>query len=447
MRDEPRAGRLPGAMVAAGAYARTLWLGRTLRTRAALEGWQAERVRRWLQAHALAVPALAPLAADARRHGLDALPVIDKAGLLARFADYNRLGLDADEARRMADEGRAPPGHAVGTSTGTTGPRAPYIVSDRERYRWLGTLLAKALPDAPFRRHRVAVVLPRSSGLYDAANASRALRLLFVPTGEGLPAVRAALERFDPTVIVAPPHALRWLAERDTALAPSRVFSAAEVLDPVDRAVIGAGFGGAALGEIYMATEGLFAVTCAHGTLHLAEDRVLFELEPAGDGLVSPLVSPIVTDFSRRAQIMARYRMNDLLRLAPEPCPCGSPLRAVLSVEGRRDDAFDLPARGGAGGRATVLPDVPRDAVVGARGAGDARATDFRVVQAGEREVVLLLPPEASDVAEATATRLRDALAGAGADAVVRVAIGPLPPPDGKLRRVERRWRAGGAGN
>ena len=415
-----------GAAIALGAFARTRWLVQRLQTPRDLERYQRQRVGHWLHHHATAVPAFRGLADRIARDGIAALPVIDKAALLARFADHNRLGLDAAEARDMADGGWAPPGHAVGTSTGTTGPRAPYLVSHRERYVWLGTLLAKALPDAWRRRHRVAVVLPRGSALYDAANASGALSLLFVPLGDGLDAARGALERFRPSVIVAPPHALRWLAERGAALAPERLFSAAEVLDPLDRAVIERAFPGTGgLRELYMATEGLFAVSCPLGTLHLAEDRVLFELEPAGAGLVSP----IVTDFTRRAQIMARYRMNDLLRPAP-PCPCGSPLRAIEAVEGRADDAFMLP---GAGGTVTIPPGVLRDSAVSVAG-----VDDFRLAQTGPDEVMLRVPPGAN--AKEAAAAVGAAIRRAGAEARVVVAAGPLPPPETKLRRVERRW-------
>ena len=213
-----------GAAIAAGAFARTLLRSRTLRSRAALERWQARRLRAWLLRDALAVPAYADLADAIARDGLRALPRIGKADLLARFAAHNRLGLDARTALRMADAGTAPRDHAVGASTGTSGNRLPYVVSERERFVWLGTLLAKALPDAPLNRHRVAVVLPRGSALYDAANASGALRLLFVPIGDGLPAMGAALERFDPTVVVAPPRALRFMAERGTAICRYRIF-------------------------------------------------------------------------------------------------------------------------------------------------------------------------------------------------------------------------------
>ncbi|WP_210212021.1 hypothetical protein [Mesorhizobium sp. M2A.F.Ca.ET.043.02.1.1] len=38
------------------------------------------------------------------------------------------------------------------------------------------------------------------------------------------------------------------------------------------------------LDQIYMATEGLLAVTCRQRGLHLAEDSVFFEFEPAARG-------------------------------------------------------------------------------------------------------------------------------------------------------------------
>jgi putative adenylate-forming enzyme len=216
---------------------------------------------------------------------------------------------------------------------------------------------------------------------------------------------------------------LRALAEGGVA-APRHVFSGAEVLDPIDRRIVEAAWG-VKVREIYMATEGLFGVGCPLGILHLAEDVVAFEFEPAAGSLVSPLI----TDFTRTTQIMARYRMNDLLRLAPEPCPCGSPLQAVAAVEGRADDVFQ---RGGA----MVTPDVIRNAIVDA----DRRIEDFRAVQTGPATIELTLaddlPAEAADAAEAN---LRQALARAGAPEVQIVqARGIEPPMDRKLRRVRR---------
>jgi len=307
--------------------------------------------------------------------------------------------------------GRAapPPGHHVGLSTGTTsGVRMPYLISEAERFVWLGTILAKTLGLDVLRRPRVAVALPQGSALYDAAGDGRALPLCFVSLGAGFAAALPALEAFEPDVLVAPPRLLRWIAERNARLAPRRIFAVAEVLDPPDRSAIRAGFPLARLGEIYMATEGLFAVSCRYGTLHLAEDRVHFDLTDAGHGTVEP----VVTDFTRRAQVMARYRTGDLLRLVS--CPCGSPLRGVV-VAGRVSDRI--------GG---LAPDVLRDAILG------AGAEDFRLVQRGEADPVLTLAP-ATETARPRAAL--EALLGRP----VAVTNAPLTlPEDAKLRRVMR---------
>ncbi|ROU03911.1 CoF synthetase [Histidinibacterium lentulum] len=388
---------LRGAAIALGACAATLTRAALFSDRARLEAWQARRMRRWLRQ-------------TAGVEGLQDLPIMDRAALMAGFAAHNRLGLTAEAATAMA-EGRAapPPGHHVGLSTGTTsGVRMPYLISEAERFIWLGTILAKTLGLEALRRPRVAVALPRGSALYDAAGDGRALPLCFVSLGAGFSATLPALEGFAPDVLVAPPRYLGWLAGRRARLSPRRIYAAAEVLDPPERAAIRAGFPAARLGEIYMATEGLFAVSCGHGTLHLAEDRVHVELTEAGDGTLEP----VVTDFTRRAQVMARYRTGDLVRLVS--CPCGSPLRAVV-VAGRVADRI--------GG---IAPDVLRDAVLG------AGARDFRLAQVGDETPVLTLPPGSETAGPRVA--LETLLGRAVTLQVARLA----PPETTKLRRVMR---------
>ncbi len=181
--------------------------------------------------------------------------------------------------------------------------------------------------------------------------------------------------------MVAPPRVLRRLAEAG-ALAGVQAFSGAEVLDPLDRRVIEAA-SGRRVREIYMATEGLFGVGCPHGTLHLAEDVVRFEWEPVAG---SRLAGPVITDLVRRTQPMIRYRMNDLLELDPNPCPCGLALQPVRRIEGRIDDCLWI--TGGDRVARMVTPDVVRNALVDA----DARIDDFRIVQIGPAALDVRLP-------------------------------------------------------
>jgi phenylacetate-CoA ligase len=183
-----------------------------------------------------------------------------------------------------------------------------------------------------------------------------------------------------------------------------------------------------------MATEGLFGVGCAHGTLHLAEDVVAFEWEPAGE---TGLVTPLVTDFTRRTQVMARYRMNDLLRLSNRPCACGSPLQPVALIEGRQDDVFHLRSLSGSTLR-MITPDVIRNAVVDA----DRRILDYRVVQTGADTLDLQLASDLpGQAAQAASQALGLAVTRAGVGPItIRLTSGLHVPMDRKLRRVRREW-------
>jgi putative adenylate-forming enzyme len=388
--------------------------------RKAFEAAQGKAMRRWLARDLPRVDAYQ----DAPS-GLRDLPIMDKARLTANFADYNLPRISAEAVRAALDSDARLGSYTVGASTGTSGNRGYFVISDAERYRWLGAVLAKTLADVLWQRQRVAILLPQDTRLYDSARTVPGLQLRFFSLTDGVDRWRQELEAYNPTVIVAPPKVLRHMAEMGFHLSPKRIFSAAETLDPVDRPIIETAFG-MRLDQIYMATEGLLAVTCRAGTLHLAEDSIYFEFEPVGAGLVSPLISC----FRRQTQIMARYRMNDLLRLSDQPCSCGSPLRAVDEIVGRMDDCFRLP---GSAGSILVTPDILRNAVLRA----DPTITDFRIRQTASDHVELVLAPDATNSA-AAAEALAVALKACGADARVALLQAALPVDfSRKLRRVE----------
>jgi putative adenylate-forming enzyme len=417
-----------GVLHAALAFWRTKRLARRLRTRADVAQWRARRLDRFL---AQAVGKV-PFYAQAGATRLDALPVIDKATLLANFERLNIRGVTLHAVRAVLDRNETHvDGLMVGQSTGTSGNRGLFVISEAERFQWLGVILAKTLPDFPRVRHRVAMILPGTSQLYAAASALGRLTIRFFDLTQGIESWRDALRAYAPDTLIAPPKVLRALAEAG-GLQPRHVFSGAEVLDPLDRTVIEAAFA-VRVREIYMATEGLFGVACAEGVLHLAEDVVAFEWRPV-EGAPG-LVTPIVTDFTRRTQIMARYRMNDLLRLRGTACRCGSPLQAVAAVEGRQDDMLHLCARQGSR-LIPVSPDVIRNAVVDA----DRRIQDFRIVQTGPRAIDLALDAGlAAEAAAAAAASLRNAIEKLGAAEVeITLQRGWASPMDRKLRRVRR---------
>jgi putative adenylate-forming enzyme len=405
------------------AFIRTRWLATTLKTRADVERWQASRLKRLLRK---TLPTFRFYQSyDTDR--LEALPIIDKTQLMSDFATFNSAGISTADGWEIF-EGRMPQkrGYSLGASTGTSGNRGLYVVSDAERQEWLGVMLAKTLPRFPLEGARIALVLPLNSALYRTAARMAGLGLRFFDLNTGLHTILPQIVDYAPDTIIAPPKVLRALAEDLSPLRPRRLFSGAEVLDPLDRIVIESHFG-VDVREIYMATEGLLGVACAHGTLHLCEDVMHFAFEAVTG---SELVSPVITDFTRTTQAMCRYRMNDLLRLSPHPCRCGSPYVAVAEIAGRCDDLFVL------GGK-TVTPDILRNAVVDA----DRSITDFRLQQTGPADIELILSADIGlEIAGKAITSLERRLSGLGIAAAIQLRQEPLSTSARKLRRVERIW-------
>lgn len=350
---------------------------------------------------------------------------------MANLGDCNLGGFSKPFIRDALQEGCVHHhGYYFGQSTGTTGNRGYYVISEKERFIWLGTILAKALPDALLRKHRVAIALPGMSSLYASANTGSRIQLAFFDTAHGMQSWENDLVRFAPDTIVASPKVLRYLAERGK-LSAHNIFSGAEVLDPVDRTVIEAETG-VTLREIYMATEGLFGVSCVHGSMHLAEDVVHFEWEDIAPD--SALKKPIVTDFTRSSQAMVRYRMNDLLELSDEPCPCGSAFQRVKAIHGRADDIFLMTSNNGT--VVTVTPDVIRNAIIDAHPVID----DFRAVQIGPLTIEITLGENSSEAAHCVQELLTERLAYLEISAKILVQTGIKVPFDSKLRRVRNAY-------
>jgi putative adenylate-forming enzyme len=419
---------LANMAIAASAFARARWRANRLRTRADVERHQARQLARYMRD---VLPQFGHFSGGVPAD-FNALPITDKGLLMRDFPAFNRAGLSAERVRAALGAGEQRIGALVlGQSTGTSGNRGYFVISDAERFVWLGTILAKTLPDALWKRHRVALALPGISDLYHSASTGSRITLGAFDLAKGVDSWEDDLVRFAPDTLVAPPKVLRRLAEAGK-LPALHIFSGAEVLDPLDREVI-ENATGRIVRQIYMATEGLFGVSCPHGTLHLAEDVVKFEWERPDPA--STLVSPRVTDFTRRTQAMLRYRMNDLLQLSDSPCPCGSPYQAVARIEGRQDDIFQFATADGT--LRMVTPDVVRNAVVDA----DPGIRDFRIVQTGPTTIIVTLEkalPFETDLA--VTAFLHDRLAALGVNPTITVERGIPESFDRKLRRVRRDW-------
>ncbi|HEX7832577.1 MAG TPA: F390 synthetase-related protein, partial [Thermoanaerobaculia bacterium] len=298
----------------------------------ALTRYQDERARAVVQ-HAIAnAPFYRALYANHDPRDWRALPTIDKQSMMANFDTFNTRGVRRDDAMEIAlraerDRDFAPSidGLTVGLSSGTSGHRGLFLVDEREQQTWAATILARALHR--IRRTRLAFFLRSNSNLYQRLGSFIQFRYfdLMTPIDEAV----AALNAYQPDLVVGPPSLLAMLADHPSLrIQPKRLISVAEVLEPQDETRLRARFN-VDVHQVYQCTEGLLAVSCAHGSLHIQEDLVAVQCEPAGEGRVIP----IVTDLGRTTQPIIRYRLNDLLTLG-DPCTCGSAFRVIKTIEG-----------------------------------------------------------------------------------------------------------------
>ena len=419
-------------------------------SRAALAAWQLRRARRHLTR----------IAAQSRYYGELARripparwwewPVMDKPGLLARFDDVVTVPVTLAQTMAVAQRGweqrdfsgGLPGGLTVGLSSGTSGRTGVFLASESERAAWAGTVLGRTLPRGLFSRggpQRIAFFLRANSPLYESTR-SRRVRFEFFDLLGPWPEHFARLRALEPTILVAPPSALRLIADAQAAgelslPAPERIVSVAEVLEETERARVVRAFP-QTVHQVYQATEGFIAATCAHGVLHLNEDVMIVEKrwldEPTGRFV------PILTDLYRHTQPIVRHELNDILIARRAPCPCGSVFQALDAVEGRTDDLCDLLRPDGSTGQ--IFPDYLRLAVTTA----DPGIEDFfiRNPRPGELEVSLHGPASTADGSPAR-ERVRARLLAVGAQGgfaapLIRFVPAPAPVPGAKLRRVAR---------
>lgn len=372
------------------------------------------------------------------------LPEVDKALMMEHFSRFNTAGVEREQALELAmraerERDFAPTlgGLTVGLSSGTSGHRGLFLVSPAEQRAWAGTILARTVHGWRRRPLRVAFFLRANSNLYEQVG-GRLVRFRYFDLLEPLERAIAGLNAFQPDILAGPPSLLELLGrELGGALhiRPERLISVAEVLEPQDARRLHGRFD-APVHQIYQCTEGLIAASCRLGALHIQEDVVALQGEPlAAD---PARCTPIVTDLWRTTQPIVRYRLNDVLTLARQPCRCGSAFRVIESIEGRGDDLFEFAGAGGA--LRPIFPDLIRRIVLLA----SPDVADYQAIQdrPGQIEFRLELRAGADWDAAAQATRasLATTLAGYGCRAgEVAVVRGLLPPPPGAKRR--RVWR------
>jgi len=370
--------------------------GRNFKNREQLKAWQNRRVKKFLKKVLPKSPFYQAHYSGLNPEDWRQFPVINKSIMMANFDGLNTANIklaDAMAIARQAETSRdfraTLGGYTVGLSSGTSGNRGVFLVSRAEQEAWAGTILAKALPKSIFTPQRIAFFLRANSNLYETVQRQR-IQFEYFDLFQPIDQHIARLNKYQPNILVAPASMLRFLAEAKSqgklSIAPSRIISVAEVLDPLDEQVISQIFN-QKIHQLYQCTEGFLAATCSHGTLHLNEDNLVIQKDYLDRD--SGRFMPIITDFNRSTQPIIRYRLDDILTESKTPCSCGSILTAIAQIEGRCDDIFYLPGLTQSE-LIPIFPDLIRRGII----LSSDVIEEYAVVQTSEAIEIYLKVPE-----------------------------------------------------
>lgn len=433
----------------------------------AAEGWSRERLeahqRQKLQDLVRHAVARSPFYREhlrgvdlSRAVELGELPPVSKATLMSRFEDWvidPRLSLALVERHleTLECDDYLLGGYRAMATGGSTGTRGLFIFSRGEWSALLGLMfrLLKGMGVVPrLPRMRLAAIgapsaLHMTYRLSESVDIGLYRRRQLAAT---LPVLRlvAALNDHQPDYVNVYPSVGALLAEEQLEgrlrISPSVVSTSSEVCTEEMRERMRLAWSLEPY-DFYGATDGLWGTSCAeHRGIHFAEDHTLVEVVDSSGRPVEPGQSGaklLITNLFMRTQPIIRYEITDIVRIEPEPCPCGRPFRLVAAVEGRSDDILQLAGDGGQ--PVTLHPLVLRSPLARLGG-----ARQYQVIQRQDGLTIRLVPRESADagtVAEEARQAVRRALAQAGAGSTpVRVELaGSLERDDtagGKLKLV-----------
>ena len=286
----------------------------------------------------------------------ESVPQISKVEFMENFDAINTCGikkveamnlaLDAEKSRDFKSEIN---GITVGLSTGTSGKRGLFLVSESERAKWTALVLSRVIRPKLFRKKKIAFFLRANSNLY-ASVQSALFEFRYFDIFKPIHQLLIDLNAFEPDVVAAQPSVLMDIASgqkrKDIHILPKQIISFAEVLHESDKAYVQSVFH-VPISEVYQCTEGFLGFTCRNGTMHLNEDFIKVDKE----WIDEDKFYPIITDFSRNSQPVVKYKLNDILQVKKSPCPCGTALVGIEKILGRDDDVLIF-------GRTKIYPDL-----------------------------------------------------------------------------------------
>jgi phenylacetate-CoA ligase len=320
---------------------------------------------------------------------LSDLPPMSKTDLMESFDEIvtdPRLRLDdlLEHLDRIEGDELYLGEYRAMTSSGSSGRKAVFVY-DRAGWRGVLSMFLRrsnwmgAAPRLP--RLRLALI-GGSSSTHMSRRGAQSLdvgihRMLSLSVTDPVPELVTRLNDFQPTHMNAYPSVLALLAEEQLAgrlrLRLEAFSASSEPLTPTLRARLEQAFGLCPY-DFYATTEGLWGNDCPERSMHLFDDMCVVENVDDDGAPVPPGETGsrlLVTNLFNRALPLIRFDVSDLVAVEPEPCPCGSNLMRVHSLEGRAEEVLDV-------GGVTVHP--LQFALVTA----DPDVREFQVVQQGD---------------------------------------------------------------
>ena len=353
---------------------------------AALERLQLRRLRRVL-AQAARLPIY--------REGFAAAGLRSGAiGSLAQLAHVPTLSREALVQAYPEGALTRPPAErdVVFRTSGSSGQRMEVAYSARAN-DYLDAVYARALFATGYRPwHRIAYFWweaePRPRRLYEQLGL---MRKQFLPLDPDPHRQLHVLRAMRPRWIYSFPSSMMQLArlvrrEGLGDLAPEGVICHGELMPEGIAEAIGEAFACPVWNQYGAQEFNRIGWTCAeHGAMHLDAESVLLEIVDEEDRPCAPGSegAVVLTGLVNELMPLVRYRVGDVGRIVPGPCPCGRGLPRFELTEGRADDVLEL-ADGRRIGPRVIAPRIER--LEG--------FTQYRLIQHAADRFVLRYVPE-----------------------------------------------------